>query len=779
MRANRFGIRAAVALGAFALGCTTTNPDLKNGLTQDDAGGGRDARRPGPVTDADQPPVGGAASADALPVGGSDPRDASAGGVDPSDAQPNAGGALADTDVTECTPGTPSREDCGRNGRGQRERACDDSGRFGPWSDCVDPDVCDDGTAETQACGVRGRGEQQRVCNNGQWSGWAPCDDPDQECADGTSEVAACGLNGRGTQTHTCVNGRYGMWSDCVDPDVCIDAATDTGVCGLNRRGQRVRTCTEGQWSPFSACQDPDICVEGTQESRDCPAGGTQSRACVQGQWSDFSACPAAPCDSIVAVGVGVTASETFATDALTSSCNGSDRGERALSFTAPAVGTYTFRLSEGSRTASLSIRNECARQASELTCIPPDSERVVQQVMAAGQTLYLIVESTNNAQPFSLEVTAQNLVGPCATPQLAVVGENRAQAMGASGLASTCQGAGPEKVFLFTPPQSGLWSFDPADSNFDTVVSVRTTCDAAASELACIDDVGNERQAELVVPLVAGTLYAVIVDGFGAGDAGSIVLTVSRAEPLPSDVSTVQVPAGRFLRGSSSDNAPNNERPQQEVRVSEYEIDVDEVTVDEFDACVAAGRCAEPDFGDVEGCNWENRRDLGGHPMNCLTWFEAANYCAQVGKRLPTEAEWEKAARGGCERRGAAACEAAVDAPPYAWGAAPPPDCDRAQKRSCDEGRTAEVPATHPDGNSPYGVHDMAGNVSEWVADCYAADFYTTGGLADPFNAGPVCDQAVRRGGQSTEDSWQSFRVARRVPTEPNDRAAGVRCVQ
>jgi len=779
MHSNPLGLRAAVILGALALGCTTTNPDLKPGLGADDAGGGRDARRPGPASDADAPPAGGAAAGDSAPIGGREAQDAQSGGADLSDAKPNTGGAPADAAMAECAPGASSTEACGRNGRGQRERVCNESGRFGPWSDCVDPDVCDDGTVETQACGVRGRGEQQRVCNGGQWSGWAPCDDPDQECADGTSEVAACGLNSRGTQTHTCVNGRYGMWSDCVDPDVCVDAATDTGVCGLNRRGQRVRTCTEGQWSPFGACQDPDVCVEGTQESRDCPAGGAQARVCIQGQWGNYSACPAAPCDAIVAVGVGVTASETFPTDTLTSGCNGSDRGERALSFTAPAVGTYSFRLSEGGRTASLSVRNDCARQQSEITCVPPESARVVQQVMAAGQTVYLIVESTNDAQPFSLEVTAQNLAGPCSTPQLAVEGVNRAQTMGASGLASTCQGAGPEKVFLFAPPRTGLWSFDPAGTAFDTVVSVRTACDDAASELACIDDLGNnQRQAELIVPLTAGALYAVIVDGFGANDAGQVVLTVGMADPLPSPVDTVAVPAGRFRRGSSAENAPGNERPQRDVSVAAFEVDVDEVRVDDFDACVTAGRCAEPEFGSENGCNWGNRERLGGHPINCLTWLEAANYCAQVGKRLPTEAEWEKAARGGCDRRGQAACEA-VDAPPYVWGVDPAPNCDRAWKFVCDDGATAEVPATAPDGNSTYGVHDMAGNVAEWVIDCYAADFYTTGGEVDPVNLGPACAQRVKRGGQSTEDSWQSFRVARRVPTDPSEGAAGVRCVR
>ena len=110
MRSHPNGLRAAVILSALALGCTTTNPDLKAGLGADDAGGGRDARRPGPASDADLPPAGGAPGDDAGPVGGRDARDAQSGGADPSDAKPNTGGAPADAAQDECTPGATSTE---------------------------------------------------------------------------------------------------------------------------------------------------------------------------------------------------------------------------------------------------------------------------------------------------------------------------------------------------------------------------------------------------------------------------------------------------------------------------------------------------------------------------------------------------------------------------------------------------------------------------------------------------------------------------------------------
>lgn len=127
--------------------------------------------------------------------------------------------------------------------------------------------------------------------------------------------------------------------------------------------------------------------------------------------------------------------------------------------------------------------------------------------------------------------------------------------------------------------------------------------------------------------------------------------------------------------------------------------LDLTEVTVDAYAACVASGTCTAPKASGAF-CNW-GASGKGNHPINCVAWSQATAFCSAEHKRLPTEEEWVWAARGG--NRGAYA---------YPWGNAEP----RAQLcwKRVDEGTCAV--GSFAAGDNPWGVHDLAGNVSEWV---------------------------------------------------------------
>jgi len=166
-------------------------------------------------------------------------------------------------------------------------------------------------------------------------------------------------------------------------------------------------------------------------------------------------------------------------------------------------------------------------------------------------------------------------------------------------------------------------------------------------------------------------------------------------------------IPAGEFLMGSSDADpaAMSVEKPQRRVYLDAYWIDQTEATNAMYTRCVEAGRCLpivtpRPDMA-----------DFPNHPVQGVIWSQALVYCQWVGRRLPTEAEWEKAARG-------------ADGRIYPWGDAPP-DPSRA---SFDflAGDVTDV-GSYPDGASPYGVLDLAGNVWEWVADWYDETYYQT----------------------------------------------------
>jgi eukaryotic-like serine/threonine-protein kinase len=174
-----------------------------------------------------------------------------------------------------------------------------------------------------------------------------------------------------------------------------------------------------------------------------------------------------------------------------------------------------------------------------------------------------------------------------------------------------------------------------------------------------------------------------------------------------------VLVPAGPSKVGSTK--GEEDERPERTVVVKAFAIDRTEVTRAAYAACVAARRCKRPP-GDASAADAADAADAAELPMTRVSWADAQAYCKFAGGRLPTELEWEKAARG-------------PDGREYPWGDAP--DCARANWGNFDgegpcagknPGRPVAVGAT-PTGASVYGALDLAGNVWEWVADKYDED--------------------------------------------------------
>ncbi len=240
--------------------------------------------------------------------------------------------------------------------------------------------------------------------------------------------------------------------------------------------------------------------------------------------------------------------------------------------------------------------------------------------------------------------------------------------------------------------------------------------------------------------------VLALIVTGCGGGTA----VPADRAADLDGDV--VRIPAGAFVMGSAAGRA--NEAPPHEVRLPAYTIDRYEVTVAQYVAFVAATGWRLPG-------NWDGPVPSlpGNLPVTHVAWPDAAAYCEWAGKRLPTEAEWERAARGDDGRR-------------YPWG------------DEWDPGRAAvavdsgPVPVgSFPEGASPYGVLDMAGNVHEWVADYYGAGYYAVSPGDDPVGPEDHGNRVLRGGSWSSPSEWATTTFRDSSHSDVGDDRFGFRC--
>ena len=279
------------------------------------------------------------------------------------------------------------------------------------------------------------------------------------------------------------------------------------------------------------------------------------------------------------------------------------------------------------------------------------------------------------------------------------------------------------------------------------------------------------------------------------AAPAVAPVQTVQATPPPGCPSGMIQIPGGSFFMGT--DDGLPSEKPSHQVTLAPYCIDEFEVTVGQYKACSDGGRCKRagvtnewPTISDKEHkafdplCNVRDPTGKSKHPVNCVDWEMADKFCHEQTKRLPTEAEWEFAARGPDGRKypwgdddPAAGHLNACGKECVAWGVKN--GIEEKAMYNVDDGFANTAPVgSFPKGASRYGVQDVVGNVWEWVADWYGE--YGKEELKEP-SGPPTGDERVIRGGawNGSYPSW--VRPTFRYKDAPTKRSYGIgfRCAK
>ncbi len=254
-----------------------------------------------------------------------------------------------------------------------------------------------------------------------------------------------------------------------------------------------------------------------------------------------------------------------------------------------------------------------------------------------------------------------------------------------------------------------------------------------------------SEPTATSVPPTSAPTLAPASLAG---PSAGTTMMWVDGG-------SLVYIPAGEFTMGLGYGDAPT-----ETFSLNSYWIQQTEVTNAMYTQCVASGNCTAP-VQEVGAAPY-NAAQFGDYPIVGVTWDAAKTYCQWIGGQLPSEAQWEKAARGQNGNK-------------YPWGNNSP-TCDLANLKTCG-GHTTPVNA-HPNGKNFYGLLDMAGNVYEWVNDYYDPNYYASAPASNP--PGPATGNGrITRGSSFETDMTQVLSAIRHPsPHDYHNYDLGFRCV-
>jgi len=226
-----------------------------------------------------------------------------------------------------------------------------------------------------------------------------------------------------------------------------------------------------------------------------------------------------------------------------------------------------------------------------------------------------------------------------------------------------------------------------------------------------------------------------------------------------PAEGAMAVVPAGEFMMGSPTGDS--DEQPAHRVHVDAFSMDKYEVTVGQYAAFLQAKGIDQPS-------DWKTMNQSANQkrPVANVDWADAFAFCKWAGKRLPTEAEWEKAARG-------------TDGRLYPWGNDPPTPLHANFGKSDWNNHAVLAPiGTFEDGKSPYGIYDMAGNVWEWVSDWYDYNYYKTSPSQNPTGPSSGGTKVLRGGAWNSNP--RAMRSANRSLISPTDQGLdGFRCAK